>query len=107
MAGAPLYFSHPATLAHETGDHPERPERIPAIERELRRRGWLGYERRAAPALDPAALATVHAPELVERIRELSAGGGGRLDVDTVVSAGSLQSTVPVVTVQPCCPPAS
>ena len=29
--------------------HPERPERIPAIERELEARDWLGFERREAP----------------------------------------------------------
>ena len=59
--GPPLYFSHPACLEHETGEHPERPSRIQAIEAELEPRGWLGYERREAPAAPLAAVLAVHA----------------------------------------------
>ena len=44
-----LYFSHPACLGHDTGDHhPERAERITALEASLHQRDWLGYERRQA-----------------------------------------------------------
>ena len=59
--GRPLYFSHSACLEHETGEHPERPARIEAIEAELERRGWLGYERREAPAAPLDAVTAVHA----------------------------------------------
>jgi hypothetical protein len=34
-AATRLYYSHPACLGHETGPHPERRERIVAVEREL------------------------------------------------------------------------
>jgi hypothetical protein len=44
----PLYFSHAACLGHDTGEHPESASRLQAIEAELERRGWLGYERREA-----------------------------------------------------------
>jgi acetoin utilization deacetylase AcuC-like enzyme len=91
---AALYFSHPATAGHETGDHPERPERIAAIERALAARGWLGYDRRDAPRAGREQLVAVHAPEYVERIEALSAAGGGALDVDTVVSAGSYDAAL-------------
>ena len=49
--GPPLYFSHPRRPSSVgPGEHPERPERIAAIETALEQRGWLGYERREAPA---------------------------------------------------------
>jgi hypothetical protein len=47
--GPPLYFSHAACLEHETGDIPRARPRIQAIETELERRDWLGYQRREAP----------------------------------------------------------
>jgi acetoin utilization deacetylase AcuC-like enzyme len=79
--GPPLYFSHPACLEHETGAHPERPERIQAIEAELDRRDWLGYERREAPT-------AVHTEAYVNTVRSTSAGRGS-LDDETVLSPGS------------------
>jgi acetoin utilization deacetylase AcuC-like enzyme len=86
---APLYFRHEASLEHDTGGHPEGPGRIPAIEGELERRGWLGYERREAPEVDMAALHAIHPTEYVAEVRDMAAGGGGWFDADTVASAGS------------------
>jgi acetoin utilization deacetylase AcuC-like enzyme len=40
----PVYFDHPSSLEHDTGaGHPERADRIRAIEAELGARDWLGY----------------------------------------------------------------
>ena len=87
---APLYFSHPSSLDHDTGEgHPERPERIRAIEDELSRRDWLGYERRCAPAAAPSALRAVHSERHLDEIRSMSEAGGGALDPETPVSPGS------------------
>ena len=48
---APCTYITLSSLEHDTGDHPEQPARITAIERELESRDWLGYERElAAPA---------------------------------------------------------
>src|SRR5436190_7436312 len=90
----PLYFHHPSSLEHDTGAHPERAARIPAIERELESRSWLGFERVLAPEVEPAALEAVHPPEHIRAIAELSARGGGAIDFDTVVSAGSYDAAV-------------
>ena len=57
---APLYFRSETSLEHETGPHPEGPGRIPAIEREMESRDWLGYERRDAPRVDPEVLTAIH-----------------------------------------------
>ena len=91
--GPPLYFSHPACLEHETGEHPERPSRIQAIEAELERRGWLGYERREAPAAPLDAITAVHAEAYVEAVRSRSAGRGS-LDGETVLSPGSYRAAL-------------
>ncbi len=92
MRAAPLYFSHPASFDHDTGEHPECAARITAIERELERRDWCGYTRREAPPADPAALAAAHATEYLDELRALCDAGGGRLDEDTVVSSGSCRA---------------
>ena len=43
----PPFFRHPASLEHDTGHgHPERADRIRAIEAELESREWLGWEPR-------------------------------------------------------------
>jgi acetoin utilization deacetylase AcuC-like enzyme len=91
--GPPLYFSHPACLEHETGEHPERPARIQEIETELERRGWLGYERRQAPAAPLEAVTAVHAEAYVEAVRASSASRRS-LDEETVLSPGSYRAAL-------------
>jgi acetoin utilization deacetylase AcuC-like enzyme len=86
---AGLYFRHASSLEHETGAHPENKARIPAIENELDRRGWLGWERREAPEVRIEQLERIHPAEHIERIRATSASGGGWFDADTIASAGS------------------
>ncbi len=89
-----LYLHHPSSLEHETGSHPERPERIVAIERELERRGWAGCRREAAPHVDRALLAKVHPEEYIETIARASRSGPRMLDADTVVSPGSWEAAL-------------
>jgi acetoin utilization deacetylase AcuC-like enzyme len=93
MAAA-LYFRHDSSVEHDTGSHPENAARIPAIERELERRGWLDYERRDAPEVEMAALTAVHPPPYVEQIRSVAESGGGWFDPDTVASAGSYRAAL-------------
>jgi acetoin utilization deacetylase AcuC-like enzyme len=91
---AGLYFRHPSSLDHDTGAHPENKARIPAIENELERRGWLGWERREAPAATIEQLERIHPAEHIERIRAMSAAGGGWFDADTLASAGSWEAAL-------------
>ena len=92
--GPPLLFSHPSSLEHETGVHPEGSGRIEAITAELSARDWLGWERREAPAAEVEALCAVHSPAHVEAVRAMSARGGGAFDADTVVSAASYEAAL-------------
>jgi acetoin utilization deacetylase AcuC-like enzyme len=90
----PVYFRHPSSVEHDTGfGHPERPERIRAVEAELERRDWLGYERRDAPAATMQQLQAVHPREHVEAVRELSARAGA-FDMDTPLSEGSWEAAL-------------
>ncbi len=88
--GAPLFISHPACLAHDTGaGHPERPERLRAIEAELAAHDHVGYECRPAPEAPPEAIAAVHGAAYIERVRA-TAERGGTLDAgETVAGPGS------------------
>jgi acetoin utilization deacetylase AcuC-like enzyme len=88
-ARVPVYLRHPSSLLHDTGyGHPERAERIMALEAELERLGWLGWERREAPRVSEEQLLAVHTRSHVEAVRELSARAGA-FDMDTPVSEGS------------------
>jgi acetoin utilization deacetylase AcuC-like enzyme len=90
----PVYFSHAASLGHETGGHPERAARITAIEAELEARGWLGFDRRASPRVARELVELVHTAAHFARIERLSAAGGGAVDFDTVVSPGSFEAAL-------------
>lgn len=82
MSRPALYFSHPACLAHDPRSwmpgHPDSPERLSAIELELARRDWLGWERRPAPPASEEELALIHDPGYIEALRDFCARGAAR-----------------------------
>ena len=73
--------------------HPERPERIPAIEALLEEREWLGFERREAPRAEREWLAAVHPSEYIERVEDHCARGAA-FDADTPTSPGSFEAAL-------------
>ena len=89
MPPAPAFLSHPSSLEHDTGQHPEQPARMVAVERAMARSDWLGYERVASPLAAIADLTAVHPAEHVEMIEAAALAGGAQIDADTVVSPGS------------------
>jgi acetoin utilization deacetylase AcuC-like enzyme len=89
-----VFVSHPSSLEHDTGGHPEQPARIVAIERELESRGWLGFDRVTSPEVEMEALNAVHPPEYVAAIASFAARGGGNIDLDTVASRGSYEAAL-------------
>jgi acetoin utilization deacetylase AcuC-like enzyme len=86
---APVLLRHPSSLEHDTGPHPESPRRIVAIEQVLSARDWLGWDVRLSAAPPRAAIEAVHSAAHVDRIEALAARGGGTIDADTILSAGS------------------
>jgi acetoin utilization deacetylase AcuC-like enzyme len=89
-----VYLSHPSSLQHDTGAHPERAARIGAIERELALVDWLGYERIESCPVTRELLEVVHTAAHVDAIERLSASGGGAIDADTFVSGGSWEAAL-------------
>jgi acetoin utilization deacetylase AcuC-like enzyme len=76
--------------------HPEVPERLQAIERELGvseggpgALDRLGFQRIEAPAAEEQELELVHGREHVRLIRDLALTGGGAIDPDTFVGEPS------------------
>ena len=88
-----VLLSHPSSLAHDTGAHPERADRIRAIDRELDRRSPPLVREASSPA-SRELLQAVHPPDYVDAIARFVAAGGGALDVDTVASPGSWDAAV-------------
>jgi acetoin utilization deacetylase AcuC-like enzyme len=91
--GAVAYFHHPSSLEHDTGLHPERADRIRALEAALKQRGWAGLERRDAPRVKQDTLLAVHPRDYVRSI-EVASLRGGALDPDTIVSEGSYEAAL-------------
>ncbi len=84
-------FTDPRMLDHAVpARHPERPERLRAVLRHLERTGYLASSQdcRVRAASDQE-LERVHAVNYVRGVGELGSAGGGMLDPDTWVSAGS------------------
>ena len=82
-AGRPAIIYDSIFLEHDTGDHPERAERLVRILAVLRERGLLDELETISP--QPVTLewlTKVHTPEYVRFIEEVCARGGGLLSMD-------------------------
>ena len=83
----------PVYLKHDTGQHPENASRLKAIMRYLERTGpWQQLVSFAPAVAAVPAIALVHGRQYITQVRELAEKGGGQLDADTVVSAGSYEA---------------
>jgi acetoin utilization deacetylase AcuC-like enzyme len=89
-----VWLRHELSLAHEVPRHPERPERIVALERMLEREGWFGCDVRRAPEATREQLLAVHPASHIDFIEELSAKGGGHIDMDTVAMPATYEAAV-------------
>lgn len=86
-----LLLSHPDCLNHDTGSHhPERPDRLRAIEDALSEARFNGLKRELAPLAELAAIERLHPQAYVEAIEAASPKRDlVWLDPDTVMSPGS------------------
>src|SRR5215469_8619325 len=89
-----LLLTHPASLDHHAGyGHPERPERIQAIERALEDERFALLIRESAPLVAREALLRVHPEPYVAAIEGVAPQEGlRRLDADTAMSPGTLEA---------------
>ena len=91
-----LYITHPACLNHLTPiGHPERPDRLRAIEAALSDEKFQFLSRVEAPMAPLEAIALCHPMEYIENLREaVPEQGMVRLDADTSVSSGSFEAAL-------------
>src|SRR5438876_10747073 len=91
-----LLITHPACLDHLTPmGHPERPDRLRAIERILETEPFQTLAREQAPAASLDAIALCHPMDYIETIRDATPKDGlVRLDADTSMSPGSFEAAL-------------
>jgi acetoin utilization deacetylase AcuC-like enzyme len=90
----PVWLRHESSFAHDIPGHPERPERIRALEDEMARHGWFGASLTEAPAVAREQLLAVHPESYVARIEAVCADGGGYLDPDTAAVPSTWEAAV-------------
>lgn len=82
-------------LQHETGEHPEKPQRLVSIMDALRDEGLLSDLVRIEPRpTTREELLAVHTESHIKRVEQVALGGGGYLDPDTVLSPLSYQAAL-------------
>jgi len=91
-----LLISHPAFLEHLTPlGHPERPDRLRAIERALEAEKFQTLARSQAPLATLESIALCHPMEYIIEVREASPREGLiHLDADTAMSPGTFEAAL-------------
>ena len=94
-----LLVSHPAGLNHLTGaGHPERPDRLRAVEQALEHEKFQMLARVQAPEAEIDSIALCHPRDFIEEIRDASPKDGMvRIDSDTVMSPGTYEAAIRAV----------
>src|SRR4029450_10891372 len=91
-----LLLTHPACLLHDTGyGHPERADRLRAIDDALAAPAFKALKREEAPRADLAAIERLHPQAYVEMVRaSIPERDHKMLDADTIVSPGSWEAAL-------------
>ncbi len=91
-----LLITHPACLEHLTPlGHPERPDRLRAVEQALEAERFQSLARVEAPAAPFEVIALCHPMDYIVQIREATPRAGMvRLDADTSMSPGSFEAAL-------------
>ena len=94
-----LVFTHPASLAHQTPEgHPERVDRIKAVNAVLASPQLQGYQHREAPLGGDEQILLAHTEEHLRRLRGISPESGYEyLDPDTVMMSHTLEAALRAV----------
>ena len=93
---ATLFITHPACLNHLTPPgHPERPDRLRAIERVFESEKFQDLVRAEAPAANFDTIALCHPMDYVTALRDASPTSGlVQIDADTSMSPGSFEAAL-------------
>lgn len=92
-------YTHPIFLQHLTpAGHPERPDRLRAIERVLDDEAFAALDRHEAPMGDEATVLYCHPKDFIERVRgAIPQDGIAVIDSDTVASPKSWQAALTAI----------
>ena len=92
-------YTHPIFLEHLTPPgHPERPDRLRAIERVLDDEAFAALDRVKAPEGDEATILYAHPADFVARVRAAIPDEGiARIDADTTASPKSWQAVITAI----------
>ncbi|MBU0585037.1 MAG: histone deacetylase family protein [Alphaproteobacteria bacterium] len=92
-------YSHPIYLEHLTPPgHPERPDRLRAVQRVLDDERFEALDRVEAPQGDPATILYAHPEEFVSKVRAaIPESGLASIDGDTTVSPKSWKATLTAI----------
>jgi acetoin utilization deacetylase AcuC-like enzyme len=91
-----LLISHPACLEHLVPlGHPERPDRLRAVEQALETEKFQSLAREQAPMASIENIALCHPMDYIEEIRDATPNEGiAHLDADTSMSPGSFEAAL-------------
>jgi acetoin utilization deacetylase AcuC-like enzyme len=92
-------YTHPIYLEHITPPgHPERPDRLRAIERALDDEAFAALDRVQAPEGDEATILYAHPADFAARVRAaIPETGIARIDADTTASPKSWQASLTAI----------
>jgi acetoin utilization deacetylase AcuC-like enzyme len=94
-----LLITHPCFVGHDTGPgHPERPDRMRAIDKVMSHEMFKGLDRREAPLREDVEtwIALAHPQAYIEALKAARPTGDHavRIDADTVLSPGSWEAAL-------------
>ena len=94
-----LLITHPACLQHLTPlGHPERPDRLRAVEQALEAERFQSLARVEAPTAPFEVIALCHPMDYIVQIRDATPSAGMvRIDADTSISPGSFEAALRAV----------
>lgn len=91
-----LFITHPAGLRHLMPDgHPERPDRLRAVERALEAEAFASLIRLEAPQATLEQVALCHPAPYIDKVLKAAPSDGlVSLDADTVMSPGTVEAAL-------------
>ncbi|MFO0922462.1 MAG: histone deacetylase [Pirellulales bacterium] len=88
-----LLYWDPRMMEHQTGSHPECPQRLAQLGRALEQDGWM--KKCQLPQWEPAkndVLQLVHNPDYLEKLPKWCEADAGYIEADTLVSTKSFSA---------------
>ncbi len=98
-----VWISHPIFLQHQPGtNHPDKPERISAIQAALKKEGiWRHLQTAEAPEIKDAQLALVHSRNYLHELEAAQPLPGKSTASMTIRSSATTPSKPPVLQPEP------